>query len=617
MKKHLILLISIVLSLSVFTSCLNEYLDVSPESGLTDQEVFSKYENFKKFFDYIYTNDGPASISTSFRLHWSFSTQKFTMEAMTDATDAARLMLSQPAKQGTISPTNLFNDWSEGGSLKYGWFNPMWRATRIANIALEKVNMIQNITPEDKYDLIAQAYFVRGFCLFEAFRSWGPMPHITKPLGPDDLWDIPRPTKNQSCMYAAQDMDSAIVYFQKAGRMRRDPGPGQAGHLNSPDQFRPSGMSALAIKARILLYAASPLNNERGVEDWKNAAKVNWEAIQKSHELGYELLSFPVEYKKNFNGARYSNEQLYGWYGGSLGHTNQFLQWLIAGVLRGGSTTNSADCPTQNMVDKYETIYGDPLQTEEQRNAAIAAGRYSEQDPYANRDPRLDFSVVCNQSQLTGWLNGKAQIYIENVNGVIKYGELLDPVAAGAPTGVTQTGYYQRKRWGGESVKNKVNSLYTDPVIRLAELYLNYAEAANEAYGPNVAVPGAGMTAVEAINVIRNRVGMPNVLSQFTTTKEIFRERIKNERNVELAFEGHYFYDIRRWLDAPTVYSGIIYGMNIEKVPVSAEFPTGFKYSRAPLPSNRQQRWREAMWYFPFQTSDYRLMKNFVAGEIW
>ncbi len=611
MNKYKNIFLILGFSILIFSSCLNEYLDMSPESGLTENEVFSKYENAKKFFDFIYEDDKKASISTAFKLHWSYCPQsKYALDALTDMSDAARGG-GAGVKRGKLFPSEVLNDGVQSGR-QYGFFNPMWRAIRIANITLEKINLIQNGTPENIDDLKAQAFFVRGFCHFEAFRGWGPMPHVTKSLGPDDLWDIPRPSAHSSCMSAVQDMDSAIFYYKKAQKMRRDPGPGEPGHLNNPDQYKPSGMAAMAIKGRILLYAASPLNNELGVKDWQNAAKVNWEAIQTALELKYELLT-AAEYKKNFTGAKYSNEQLYGWDGGTNTYTAVNIQFLIPSVLRGTTTGNSADCPTQNTVDKYETVWGDPLNTQENRDAATALGHYNEQDPYANRDPRFEFSVLHNQSDLLGWTNAKAQIYIETVNGVAKYSELLNQNAQG----VTITGYYAKKRWGGENVKNKVATKYTDPVIRLGELYLNYAEAANEAYGPNTpAVPGA-MTAVEAINTIRNRIGMSPIKAEFTNDKDVFRERIKNERNIELAFEGHYFYDIRRWKDAPQVYSGVVFGMVVEKVAVSATYPTGFKYTRVPLPQNRQVLWREAMYYFPFSQSDYLRMKNFVAGEIW
>jgi hypothetical protein len=126
------------------------------------------------------------------------------------------------------------------------------------------------------------------------------------------------------------------------------------------------------------------------------------------------------------------------------------------------------------------------------------------------------------------------------------------------------------------------------------------------------------MTAVQAINKIRNRILMPNVLPQYTASTETFRPRIKNERTIELCFEGHYFHDIRRWMQP---YTDPNWGVDIEQVKATAPFPpaypTGFKYTRVLLPPERQTIWKDAMYYFPFPTDDMFKMKNFTPNAIW
>ena len=175
------------------------------------------------------------------------------------------------------------------------------------------------------------------------------------------------------------------------------------------------------------------------------------------------------------------------------------------------------------------------------------------------------------------------------------------------------------KYWNGQSVKNKINSYFTDPLVRLGELYLNYAEAANEAYGPNGKAPGADLTALEALNLIRARIGMVPVQDKFTGSTELLRERIKNERTVELYGEGHHFFDIRRWKDAPRVMNEPSRKMDIEKVAVSEEYPTGYKYDDTQeLPPTRQVRWTsDAMYYFPFPISEENKMNVFVPNKRW
>lgn len=615
MKRYFYLLSSSVFLMIMLTSCIEEYLNKAPESGLTEADVFSKYENFRSFFDSIYEGtklDGSTwrqyNIKNAYSLYFDFWDQKYSMESLTDMSDMGRLMDSQVIKSGQISAIINKMTYDQARRPILG---SMFNIIRICNLSLKNISKLKDVNDVDVNDFRGQAHFIRAFAHFELFRLWGPMPYLNKVIGPDDQWDIPRLSKNETLLRIASDMDSAAIYFEKANLMRRDPGPGVAGHLNDPQQKRPTGVAAKAFKARALLYAASPLNNQNGQKDWEEAAKANWEAIKIAEQYGYALLTL-ADYKKNYIGTTYSNEQLWAWYAGTKAYNNSDLNGQMNGIFGGGKTGWSGECPTQNTVDKFETKWGEPLNTEADRQAAIAAGHYSDQNPYANRDPRFYIDIVYNTAQVPGY--GAAQIYYTLNNGVATYGNLLDQTYAG----VTRTGYYERKTWGEQSVNNKTTPQYTDPLIRLGELYLNYAEAANEAYGPNGAAPGATLTALQALNKIRTRAGMPEVLSNFTGSKDKLRDRIKNERVIELCFEGaHYYHDIRRWKDAPAVMTGTLYRMDVEKVATSATYPTGFKYTRMPLSADRQVRWKEAMYYLPFNTEDMYKMKNFVSNDVW
>lgn len=608
MKRYIILIVCFGLFTVFMSSCLKEYLDKAPESGLTEEEVFSKYENFKKFFETVYEGPNNLNIKTGFSLYFSYWDQKYTWDALTDLSDGGRLMEGQTVKGGQVSAfVNKFTyDTNRRPILA-----AMFKVIRISNMTLQNLEMLKDAEQVDKDDFKAQAHFVRAFAHFTLFKIWGPMPYLTKALGPDDQWDLPRLSKHETLMRIAADLDTAKIYFEKAGMMRRDnPELGGAGHLNHPDLYKPNGVTAVAMKGRVLLYAASPLNNELGVKDWENAAVANWEAIKLAQQWGYILLS-KTDYKLNYVGTRYSDEQLWGWSAGNKSYNDGSLAALSNGIFASNKGSFSGECPTQNMVDKFETQYGEPLNTAADRAAAIAAGHYNDQDPYAGRDPRFYIDIIYNGAPIPGY--STAKIYYEIVNGVTKYSELLDQTYLG----ISKTGYYQRKLWGDQSVKNKVQPLVTDPIIRLGELYLNYAEAANEAYGPNTAAPGADLTAVQAVNVIRTRVDMVDVNAAFTVSKEAFRPRIKNERTVELCFEGHHYFDIRRWMDAPVVMTGPLMAMDVEKVTVSPTYPKGYKYTRIPLSSDRQTRWKEGMYYLPFNTSDNYKMKHFVPNIVW
>ncbi len=487
MKKAIIIIIVAGLGLMISPSCLEEYLDQAPESGLNEQETFSNYANFRNFLYGVYEgrkyySDGwyDFNIKTAYPLYFMFWDQKYSWEGLTDAADHCRYMEGHTLKSGQVSA--FINKFTYDGKRR-PILESMFRNIRKCNMVIKNIDMLQDADQSDKDDFLGQAHFVRAFCHFELMRIWGPMPYLTTVIGPDDPWDIPRLSKYETLKQIAVDMDSAAFYFEKANLMRRDPGPGLPGHLTNSEQARPTGVAAKAYKGRALLYAASPLNNDKGTPAWEDAAKANWEAIQLARQYNYELMS-AANYKTNWVGAQYTNEQLYAWNAGSLAWNSGNFQGLISSIFHGTtSNTWSGLCPTQNFVDKFETKWGDPLNTPEERIAASAAGHYNEQDPYANRDPRFDIDILYNQASLAGtWTNGKAQIYYEMKSGKPVYSELLNQSFIN-PIRYTATGYYIKKIWGENSVKNQKSMHYTDALMRLAELYLNYAEAANEAYG--------------------------------------------------------------------------------------------------------------------------------------
>lgn len=615
MKKYIILAF-VCISTILYTSC-KEYLDKAPEQGLSEDEIFTNADNFRLFFNAVYEGQSnyngsmrDFNIKIAFPLYFDYWDQKYTWEGITDAADQGRYMEGHNFKSGSVIGfvDKFINDGNRRPILK-----SMFMDIRISNIAISKIDMVKEISDDEKNDLLGQAHFIRAFCHFELFRIWGPMPYITNVIGKDDEWDMPRLSKHETLIKIAQDFDTAYTYLNNAGKVRRDPGPGQPGHLADPDQECPNGVAAMAYKARALVYAASPLNNEAGDVDWQNAAAASWEALQLALANSYTMLT-ASERKNNYYGSSYTNEQLWAWNAGSVGWNNGNFAALFNGVFGASKSSWSGVCPTQNFIDKYETKWGDPLNTQAERDAATAAVHYNEQNPFKDRDPRLDIDIITNQSACQGWSSGKAQIWYQVSGGVTTYSELLDQ----SYLGITRTGYYLRKNWGNNSTKNKIDIRQNDPLYRLAELYLNYAEASNEAYGPTtIGVSGATMNAVQAINVIRTRMGQANVLAALSANKDIFRERIKNERNIELSFEGHYYHDIRRWMDAPAAYSSTLYGMIAEKVPTSSTYPTGYKYVRNRLGNDRQPSWKAAMYYLPFNTTDNFKMKNFVPNVVW
>ena len=617
MKRSRLFFLMISL-LAVAGGC--NWLDVDPELGLSDEDVFSTYKNYRQYFDYIFSTETeytPKNIHEGYPMYVDYSDRRFSFVATTDAADAGRLLRAQQeVKIGKLSQETV-HDFSFGGDRPIA--EAMFKIIHVANRSIENIGMLQNARPSERADLLGQAYFVRGYAHFVLCRFYGGMPYIDE--ASKDDWDLERLSAYETYRLAAEDMYKAYGYLKDAGKMRRDAVPGVAGHLNASDMDRPSGCAALAMRARSLMYAASPLSNQNGAQDWIDAADAYALALSEALKNQYTLQDVD-EYTDNFFGKSATNEVIWGY-----AHSGKPTLSSFSGITCYPQSTYknaSGICPTQNFVDKYETIYGEPLETEADRAAAAAAGHYNPQNPYVGLDPRFELTILHDGSK-TPYVSGVVNIYYDPVRGSwpttsISSVNQAFGIAWGTndKTGYSNTGYYCRKQWRG-ALGNKDKSYYLlSPMARLAELYLGYAECVNEAYGPSGSAGDVGLTAVAAVNVVRNRIGMPDVQSKFTGSTDAFRERIRNERCIELAFEdNHYYFDIRRWKTAPECMTKTLYGMYIESCATDEEHPAGRKYERRPIPENRQGTWKDCMYTWPFPDDEANKLVNFINNERW
>jgi len=283
--------------------------------------------------------------------------------------------------------------------------------------------------------------------------------------------------------------------------------------------------AALAIKARTLLYAASPLHNPSNDRaKWVRAAEAANELISNTN-LSYTLDS---DYEALFRGGNSlsSKEAIYI-VRRAANNTMETNNYPIA--TSGGK---SGVCPTENLVSAYEWI-GEP----------------DPADPYANRDPRLAASVVTNGSTWNGRVIAQGA------------GETDDMARANA----SKTGYYLKKfLTDGLNLTQGQTAQHNWIAYRYAEVLLNYAEAVNEAWGPTTVPAGFPMSAAEALQQVRNRasVSLPAVPAG---TVDSFRKAVKHERQVELAFEDHRYWDLLRWKDAMTVLNQPVQGVKVTR----------------------------------------------------
>ena len=295
--------------------------------------------------------------------------------------------------------------------------------------------------------------------------------------------------------------------------------------------------AAMGLKSRLLLYAASPLytSGTNDVAKWQQAADAAKDIMDlNKFDLVKNLDADPAEnYRKLFLSAPGVEDIFFREY--SVTSRAMAMERMNAPNGYGGWGGN---CPMQNLVDDYEMMDGTPIDD--------PASGYDPQDPYVDRDPRFYATILYNGASYRG----------RQIETFLPGGK--DSPAGNEPWNTSPTGYYLRKFLKESVGLDDWNNMGTSPwrYIRFAEILLNYAEAQNEAMGPDQSVH-------DAVNKVRNRAGMPNLPAGLT--KAEMRERIRNERRVELAYEEHRYFDVRRWMIAEVVENQSARGISITK----------------------------------------------------
>lgn len=364
---------------------------------------------------------------------------------------------------------------------------------------------------------------------------------------------------------------------------------------------------AHAIKSEVALYAASPLNNpdNSGKYTWDKAAEITKAALDACISHGAELFKTVPEASSAINA--YDNYFITRSDPSRINDKETFLEsgtrlkiWEYAGTPMNTAMKEAGPCPSQELVDCYDMADGSEpilgyLDADHLQPNINAASGYDDENPYANRDPRFYASIYYNGCQRN--LNDPASLLYTHVGGNCGISDKATDVR------FTRTGYYMRKFNNYKS--NSANA--TDgfmPLFRLAELYLNFAEAAYQSAGPDQQV--GGMSAREAVNIVRERVGMPGLPAGLS--KADFERRYRKERRVELAFEDHRYYDVRRWKILEQT-DRFVTGMKITK-----NNDGTFKYQRIRL---ADRKCSDAKFYlYPVNQTDVSKMLQ-ISGQNW
>ena len=412
---------------------------------------------------------------------------------------------------------------------------------------------------------VGEAHIVRAYFYFELIKRYGAVPLLTKSILPSDK----ETTKQSSFEEVAQFIVTEIDQYKNT----LQPNWKTSAFTNQDGRFTIG--AALALKARVLLYAASPLHNPtKDQAKWKLAAQAANEALtfaQRGDNAGGQN-SLDNNYRTYFlgNNTLNSSETILAI---RYNPSNSLERANYPIATAGG---NSGITPTDDLVNAYETL-----------------GTADPNKPYANRDPRLDYTVV--------------------TNGSFWNSRVIDQ-AAGATddmrrTNATKSGYYLKKFVNDNAdLVNNTTYAHNWPIFRYGELLLVYAEAMNEAYGPDQN-NGFSLTAREALNQVRGRqsVNMPAVQA---TGQDAFRTALKHERRIELAFENYRYWDLIRWGDAATVLNKAVTGVLVSKNNAgSAVYTTRTIQRRVFAPK---------MNYYPFPQSEISIAKGMLKqNEGW
>lgn len=546
---------------SAFTLCsCNDFLDREEDSFIDKTATFDSYNRTKQYLTYAYSLL-PEGLNR-------FSGDALLGAATDDACFAIESSNIQQFNNGSwnalSNPDNVWDRYFAG----IAKCCTLLENSNHVNLDISRLDPAKRVEYENNLKDIrmwrAEAHFLRAYFNFELLKRYGPIPIIKSTLDINkDYSDTPRPTMKEVVEFIANDCDIA------ADSLELTP------WRNMNDAFgRATKGAALALKSRLLLYAASPLYVDFGDIDeankpsdatlWKAAADAAKAVIDLNQ---YELASaYDDLFKNDFQNKEYIFVRRYP--------SNSDFEKSNFPVSYGGKGGTN---PSQNLIDDYEMLDGTAFDWNDPVKAA---------HPFENRDERLLATVL--------------------MNGVLFKGKRIATYPGGADAmpnpNATKTGYYLRKflnenvniQTGGGSDGHVV------PLFRLAEIYLNYAEALNEydPTNPDIAV---------YLNKIRERVSLPDVPSGLT--QEQMRTLIHHERRVELAFEEHRFWDVRRWKVASSTL-----GAPVKGVKITQDDAGNFTYSPVQV---EQRVFQPKMYWYPIPQSEVLKLHHWEQNKGW
>lgn len=523
MKKYSALILLAVITAGLLSSCKKYYESVPVEAVTNDYIWDTKDSNGVYASQYLFSiyaslPDGTNRISKDYL-------DAGSDDAVTSQTVAAPV---------TLLATNgitIFNNPDDAWASSYA-------AIRKATDFLNNFSKVPLKNKDEQKYWFGEARMLRAFFYWELVKRYGGVPILGDSVkGLKDDVQLPRNSFERCVNYIVSECDKARE------SLREDP-------VSDANLGRLTKDAALALKTRVLLYAASPLYNGGNIGDslngYSNADKNRWQLAASAAKAIIDEGKYSLQPKffEIFTLLR-SQEAIYG----KTNTQDHFVETQNGPINYATAPASGNTSPTQELVDVYGMANG--LQVTD------AGSGYDPKNPYANRDPRLGYTVLYNGAM---WLSAPLQTYIGGIN------------RPGGTVVQTQTGYYSRKFMGDFTSGTQYENHGRDWIFfRFAEVLLNYAEAKNEFSGPSEDI-------FVAIDSIRKRAGLSPYAISRNISQDSLRTIIRNERHKEMAFEEQRYWDIRRWKIAGAVYnSHPLHGMDITKT------ADGYIYNIAPV----------------------------------
>lgn len=534
------------------TSC-SDFLELDESQYHTVDYQFSTFENVKKVATgvYGYVIDGLQDVEGTMR------------EAATD--DAIYAWDNNAIKtfyDGSWSATNLIDD-------QWAYY---YEAIGTANYFLENcpTDFPESIWQDNYKEKMEQlknypweVRALRAYFHFELLKRYRQIAVVTHSLSMEEANEIIPSSYEDAVNWIVTECDEVISQL-----------PTTYIGTASGELARVTKGMAQALKTRTLLYAASPLNNKTDdASKWLLAAQAAKDIIDGG---AYQLINEEVVNNQKAAGL------IFGVWSAA---NNSFEKANFPLGYEGG---NSGICPSENLMEAFDLLNGTPFDWTQHQSLAFNTEA---------RDPRFAKTILANGSTFLGQT-------IETFEG----GRNGKP-----QTGATPTSYYLRKFLREETslvAGSETSYQHIVPLFRYEEVLLNYAEALVEAEkSPTFTgtLDGVNYTLspLDAVNLVRGRIGMPGI--PVGTAYDTFVKRLRNERRVELAFEGHRFWDIRRWMIGEDTKN--VYGLNIT-------FQNNGTQTLSRIVAQSRE-WNNKMYYYSISDTELFKNKHLIQNDGW